>query len=104
MIVEIKNTKNIIRKEGNKKYTLCGLTTFYKNGKATVLISEKENTTIALFSTTLLHELLHIWLEVIKQNGATIDLRKDHKFITAVETSVIKLAKLLKRGTNEKKK
>ena len=104
MRIDIKMNKSITRKLGKKRYILAGLSTFETNGDVLIEISEKENPTIAEFSVTLLHELLHVWLEVIKKNGATIDLRKDHKFITQVEQSVIKLAKVLKGGSNEKER
>lgn len=104
MLIKILMKKTMIRTIGTKRYNLAGLSTFQTNGNVLIEISEKENPTIAEFSVTLLHELLHVWLEVIKKNGATIDLRKDHRFITSVEQSVIKLAKVLKGGHNEKER
>jgi hypothetical protein len=97
MFIDLRMKKTIVRKLGHKKYSLCGLSTFKTNGDVVIEISEKKNPTVDLFSVTLLHEMLHVWLEVLKRNGATIDLRKDHKFITAVEKSVISLAQILRR-------
>ena len=94
----------ITRQLRKKKYNLAGLTTFEKNGDALIEIANDENPTIAEYSVTLLHELLHVWLEVIKHKGATIDLRKDHKFIYAVEDVIIKLSQILKGKQNEKEK
>ena len=85
------------RMMGKRRYDLFGLSTFETNGDVLIEISEKKNPTIDLFSITLLHEMLHVWLELLKRNGATIDLRKDHKFIRAVEESIVKLSRLLKR-------
>ena len=104
MRIDIQMKDTLTRTIRKKKWSLAGLTTFETNGNVLIEISEKENPTIAEFSVTLLHELLHVWLEVIKKNGATIDLRKDHRFITSVEQSVIKLAKVLKGGHNEKER
>lgn len=97
MQVEIKIVKSLTRKIRGKRWNLAGIT-LGLGDNFLIKISEKENPTIAEFSITLLHELLHVWLEVIKKNGAAIDLRKDHRFITSVEQSVIKLAKVLKGG------
>lgn len=96
MLINVLMKNTIVRKLGKKKYSLCGLSTFETNGDMLIEISEKENPTIDLFAVTMLHELLHVWLEILKRNGAEIDLSKDHKFITAVELAVINLSKLLK--------
>jgi hypothetical protein len=104
MLVNVLMKNTIVRKMGKKRYSLFGLTTFETNGDVLIEISEKKNPTIDLFAITLLHEMLHVWLEILKRNGATIDLRKDHKFIAAVENSICDLAKLLKGNQNEKEK
>ena len=104
MQINVRMRNTITRKLGKKRYTLFGLTTFETNGDSLIEISEKKNPTVDLFAITLLHEMLHVWLEILKRNGASIDLRKDHKFITAVENSICELSKLLKRGKYEKEK
>ena len=96
MIVEIKTVPNITRK-GYKKYSsICGLTTIKSKDHVLIEIAEDKNKELSEFSITLLHELLHVWISIIKSNGAPINLRLGHKFIYAVELEVAKLSKLLK--------
>ena len=105
MLIDIRTVPSLNRKIGGKRYKLYGMTTFQSPDKTLIEIAQDKNETIDVFSVTLLHEMLHVWLTMIKSGGATIDLRKDHKFIYAVEDMILKLAQLLKlRRIREKKK
>lgn len=89
MIIEIKLSKRV-RLKNRECY---GLTVFKKK-KINIYVSETCRD-ITQFSLTLIHELLHVWLEVIKLNGAKIDLRKSHKFIFLMESNIIKALKTI---------
>lgn len=91
MIVEMKIVKSL----PNEWF---GCTSFTRKGKANIKISAVKNKDIGTFAMTLLHEMLHVWVTILKGNGAEIDLRKDHKFIYAVENSIGRLSKKLLKG------
>lgn len=61
-------------------------------GQDTVVIeiSEKLNQDLWTFGITLFHELLHVWTNVMKANGAEIDMRKEHQFIYAMHGPLAK--------------
>lgn len=64
--------------------------------RACITLSRKENTTVNWYALTLIHELLHFWVAMIKTKGAKIDRRKEHKFINHLEKDVIKALRLMK--------
>ena len=74
-----------------------GRTRVYNSQRAVIEISEKRNTNLWTFGVTLFHELLHIWTNIMKTNGAHIDMRKEHKFIYAMHQPLAKHIPKMKR-------
>jgi hypothetical protein len=72
-----------------------GLTCIKKNNKIDIYISETACKDMAQFATTLFHEMLHAWIEIIKSGGATIDARKSHRFIYDMEKKLAVSIKLM---------
>ena len=58
--------------------------------KAVITISMKVNDTLAEYSATVLHELLHLWTTVIRRKGFKCTDSKEHKYIYLAEELVIK--------------
>lgn len=70
---------------------------------ATIEISSSRNRTPAKISLTLLHELLHLWVLVLKTHGCRWTPRKEHKFIYDIEALVaLGLRRALKQKGNFK--
>ena len=59
-----------------------------------ICISEQANRTLAEFGSTLLHELLHLWVFLMANYGYKVGLAREHKFIYAVENVVIKFMEI----------
>lgn len=95
MVVEI---KEIIDYRGKWKGAF-GRIQSVSPGRALITVSMAQNDTVAKYAETLLHEILHLWCNIIKRKGAQIDRRREHRFIEAVEDMVlVKLEKMkLKR-------
>lgn len=89
MIIKIKLVKKCPRGE----YGLCTVT---GNNSITIEVSEQKNTTPTQFYVTLLHELLHSWLFIMKANGVKIAEKKEHRWIYSVQAVVFKALELLK--------
>lgn len=69
-----------------KKLNTGGLGRTRALGRNTAIIevSEQLNDDLATFGVTVFHELLHVWTNIMKTNGANIDMRKEHRFIYAM--------------------
>lgn len=91
MIIVIKDRKKI--KDG-----CYGITKYVSPKKIVIEISLSLNKDLAEYASTLLHEMLHVWVVILKSNGATINRRKEHPFIYKVERRIIDLLPMLKRG------
>ncbi len=90
-ILEIRDVKQC--NDGSYGYFIKG------KKKARISISLKRNESLAEYGSTLLHELLHAYLELLKQKGFKFTSKAEHKFIYAVEKVVLKQMKRhLKRG------
>lgn len=59
--------------------------------KCEIAVSAKKNTTVAGYGSTVLHELLHFWLHLLRLEGAKIGKKKEHRFIYDVERAVTTL-------------
>jgi len=90
MIVEIKNVKYI----RDKCY---GIARFISKNRILIEVSKSLNNTIGEYASTLLHELLHVWVAIVKINGGSIDRRKEHKFIYQVERDISKRLTIMRR-------
>lgn len=78
-----------------------GVTRFFKDDRrAIIYISRAANKNVAQYAMTLLHELLHVWIALLRRAGSKVDSRRDHTFIYAVEKVIVKFCKriLLKRA------
>lgn len=62
-------------------------------GSALITISQKLNVLVAEYGCTLLHELLHLWVTMLRLKGFRVSDMKEHRFIYAVEASIYALAK-----------
>lgn len=88
MIIEIKLV-NRIRLNNKECY---GLTTLVKGDRAVITIS-KTIKDCWQFNITILHELLHVWLYILKSSAKCIDMRRAHTFIWAMEAVTEKLVR-----------
>jgi Zn-dependent peptidase ImmA (M78 family) len=70
-----------------------GVTKLVSDSKAIIHIAKCTNESPGQYAITLLHELLHVWVDMIKKKGFPIDLRKEHPYIYAVEKAVMILTK-----------
>lgn len=68
---------------------------FLQRGRqsALITISLKENKMVAEYAATLLHELLHLWVTLLRLKGFRATNVKEHKFIYAVEKAIISKAR-----------
>lgn len=62
-----------------------------------VTISRAKNNTHAEFFVTMLHELLHVWMFILKANGITMSTRREHKWIYLVQNSIVEALGKVKR-------
>lgn len=60
-----------------------------RSGKAIITISRKLNDTVAEYAATVLHELLHLWMTMLRFKGIRVTNTLEHKFIYGVEDAVI---------------
>jgi len=65
-------------------------------------ISESAHKTVSDFGSTLLHELLHLWIYILGRYGYRVKLKYEHKFIYAVETVLVEFMHILNEGKNDK--
>jgi len=67
--------------------------------KNTILveISESKNKDKYEFFVTVLHELIHAWVFIMKANGVKMSIKKEHKWIYSVQAVIIKALTFLKR-------
>lgn len=86
MLVEIKD----VRKCKNKAYG-----NFLIRGKQKILITIAldKNDTVAEYSATVFHELMHLWVTILRSKGFYCTDIKEHRFIYAAEDFVLQAAK-----------
>ena len=95
MKLEIKNVK-ACRNKAMGNFLLRG------HESALITVSLKLNTTLAEWGSTLLHELLHLWTTLMRQNGFKVSDTREHRFIYAVEREIFKvMRKYMKRRTRK---
>jgi hypothetical protein len=82
----------------------CGYCTrrTYSNRSYEIAISQSAHKTVADFGSTLLHELLHLWICILQVYGYKVSLKVEHLWITAVENIIIKFMYILKQGEKDK--
>jgi hypothetical protein len=86
MLINLKEVKKC-RNGAHGNFLLRGA------GYALITISLKLNDTVAEYAATVLHELLHLWVTVMRLKGFRVTDTTEHKFIYAVEKVVIEMAK-----------
>lgn len=86
MLVEIKDVKRC----KNKAYG-----NFWIRGQQNVLITVAldKNDTVAEYSATVFHELMHLWVTILRSKGFRCTNIKEHRFIYAAEEHVLAMAK-----------
>lgn len=90
MIIELRMVKRL-------KGDALGRTRVAAHQHALIEISERRNTDLFTFGVTLFHELLHVWTNIMRTNGAAIDMRKEHQFIYAMHRPLAKNIPLMGR-------
>lgn len=91
MKLEIKNVKKC-QNGASGNFLLRG------HESALITISLKHNTTLAEWGSTLLHEMLHLWTTLMRQNGMRVSDLREHRFIYAAEREIYKvMVKYMKR-------
>ncbi len=61
-------------------------TTFPAPHKAVITISRQLNKSLASYGTTMLHELLHVWMQILLANG----FDPEHDFVDATEKDALR--------------
>lgn len=69
----------------------CGNFRTVSKDIAIITISLSENKLLAEYGATLLHELLHFWMVMLRREGLKIADRTEHSFVYAAEGAVIKV-------------
>jgi len=82
----------------------CGYCTRRNRSKDSyeIAISRSAHKTVADFGSTLLHELLHLWIYILQVYGYKVSLKIEHQWIKAVENTIIEFMYILKRGKKDK--
>jgi hypothetical protein len=92
MIIEIRSVKRC--KDGSFGYFQAVSRT-----RALICVSQELNTTVAQYAATLLHELLHLWVTLLRADGFKARNGEEHRFIYDVETMAVrKMKKHFKRA------
>lgn len=86
MLVEIKDVKQC-RNKAYGNFLLRG------RESALITISLKKNQTVAEYGSTILHELLHLWVTILRKKTFKCRDSKEHRFIYAVEDAIYTKAK-----------
>lgn len=70
-------------------------------GSALITVSLNLNNTVAEYAATVLHELLHLWVTILRLKGFRVTNTREHRFIYAAEKHIITMAKKhLRRKSN----
>lgn len=60
---------------------------------ALITISLKKNNSLAEYTATIFHELMHLWVTILRSKGFRCTNIKEHKFVYAAEDHILKMAK-----------
>ena len=73
---------------------------------AIITISLKRNDTMAEYAATIFHELMHLWVTILRLKGFRTTNIKEHRFIYAAEAYILRMVKkhLKRSGKNERKR
>lgn len=86
MLVEIKDVKKC-------KNGAYGNFLWRGQNSALITISLKLNDTVAEYSATVFHELMHLWVSILRSKGFRCTDTTEHKFINAAEQFTLEMAK-----------
>jgi len=76
------------------EYGTCQITS---RNNIDIKISRKLNKNRSEFFVTILHEMLHAWMFILKANGIKISVIKEHKWIYNVQYVVVKALEMISR-------
>lgn len=85
MLIEIKDVKRC--RNGAYGNFVCR-----SQNNALITISLKLNDTVAEYSATVFHELMHLWVTILRTKGFRCTNIKEHRFINAAEEKVLEMA------------
>ncbi len=74
-----------------------GTTEILNNKTILINISRLKNQNKSEFFVTMLHELLHAWMFILKANDIHMSPRTEHKWIYLVQNSVVRALNKIKR-------
>lgn len=75
-----------------------GETGFPSPHRAIITINRQLNKSLSSYASTMLHELLHVWIRILALKGFEIDDETEHTFIYAAEKAVLTEFKKVKKG------
>jgi hypothetical protein len=82
MVIKIRHARDL-----KDDYGECWFPTAHK---AIITISRKGNGYLAGYASTILHELLHVWIRILAKKGFEVDDKTEHDFIYAVERDMLR--------------
>jgi len=88
VIIKVRHVDRLIDTDDGKE--LFGSCDMHKRNKMIITISRRKNKTIDKYGATLLHELLHGWVNVLELHGFETTEDKEHKFIDYIEAVAIR--------------
>lgn len=86
MNIKIRHVKVLKDIDGGE---LAGSCDMPSRSKMIINISRKRNNTVNKYAATLLHELLHSWVNMLEPYGFNPTDEKEHEFVDAVEAIVV---------------
>ena len=89
MVIKIQTSrKRLYAEDGVELLGSCAYTT---PERMSILISGQRNKSVGAYAETLLHELLHVWLNMLGRKGFNVDEESKEEFADKAEQSVIRL-------------
>lgn len=99
MLIQIKTTKKHFYDENGNE--LVGDCAFPKPQQMVIRVSTRFNNTVNKFGGTLLHEMLHAWVNMLERKGFHTDEEREEDFILKAEQIIIReFSKKFGRKTN----
>lgn len=70
-----------------------GNMTFRGARSVLITVSLERNGTVAEYAATVFHELMHLWVTILRSKGFRVTNVREHRFIYAAEEFVLAAAK-----------
>jgi hypothetical protein len=83
MLIHISETKKPFYDEDGDE--LSGECAFLTPRRMSIRISRRQNRTINKFAGTLLHEMLHAWMNILERKGFNADGETEEAFVLKAE-------------------